>query len=314
MIVYVRNKMSKKQVVDELHRSARKNFPRRHTLAIGINETLQADLVEMIPYAKENKNTKYILTVIDIFSKFAWAFPVKNKTGLEVTQAMTKIMKSGVVPKNIHTDMGKEFFNVHFKKLMDSYGINHYTTYSTKKAAIVERFNRTLKNKMWKRFSFNGSYKWLKILPELVDEYNNTIHRTIQMRPIDVDQSAERQLKHLVYANEIRIARPPKFKVGDHVRISKYKNLFEKGYTPNWTAEIFQVRKVRYTYPYTYLLQDYKGNEIIGGFYQHEIQKAMYPDVFLIEKVLRRKGNKEYVKWLGFDSSHNSWIDKEDVV
>lgn len=306
--------MSKQQVVDEIHYSARKNFPRRRTEIKGINETLQADLVEMIPYAKDNKNIKYILTVIDIFTKFAWAFPIKNKTGLEVTQAMEKILKSGTIPKNLHTDMGKEFFNKHFSKLMNSHKINHYSTYSTKKAAIVERFNRTLKNKMWKKFSFNGSYKWLSLLPKLMDEYNNTVHRTIKMKPIEVDAENELRLQKTVFANSIEIRHRPKFKVDDYVRIGKYKSVFEKGYTPNWTTEIFKVRKVQQTNPYTYLLEDYKGNEIVGGFYEYEIQRVMYPDVFLVEKIIRRKGNKVYVKWLGFDQTHNSWINKTDVL
>lgn len=306
--------MAKQQLVDELHRSARKKFPRRRTVIKGINETLQADLVEMIPYAKENKNFKYILTVIDVFSKIAWATPIKNKTGLEVTQAMEKIIKSGIVPKNLHTDMGKEFFNSNFKKLMDLYKINHYSTYSTKKAAIVERFNRTLKNKMWKKFSFNGSYKWLNLLSKLVDEYNNTVHRTIGMKPIDVDKTAERRLQKTVFANRIELHRQPKFKIGDHVRISKYKSIFDKGYTPNWTTEVFTVRKVQLTDPCTYLLADSTGTDIVGGFYEYEIQKVMYPDLMLVEKIIRRKGNKVYVKWLGFDKTHNSWVNKKELL
>lgn len=307
--------MAKQQLVDELHRSARRNFPRRRTVIKGINETWQADLVEMIPYAKQNKNFKYILTVIDVFSKFAWAVPVKNKTGLVVTQAMEKIITPGSAPKNLHTDMGKEFFNSNFQKIMQLYKINHYSTYSTKKAAIAERFNRTLKNKMWKRFSFNGSYKWLDLLPELVDEYNHTVHRTIGMKPIDVDKAAEHRLQKTVFSTKIELpSRRPKFKIGDHVRISKYKSVFEKGYTPNWTSEIFKIRKVQLTDPYSYLLEDNTGNEIVGGFYETEIQKVMYPDLILIEKIIRKKGNKVYVKWLGFDKSHNSWVNKKDVL
>lgn len=304
----------KQQIVDEIHSSARRNFTRRTTVIKSKNETLQADLVEMIPYSKENKNIRYILTVIDIFSKFAWALPIKNKTGAVVAQALENIFESGVVPKNFHTDMGKEFFNSHVKRLMDLYKINHYSTYSTKKAAIVERFNRTLKNQMWKQFSFNGSYKWLDLLPKLVDDYNNTVHRTIGMKPIDVDVEAERRLRNTVFANKFEIRRRPKFKVGDHVRISKYKSVFDKGYTPNWTSEIFKIRKVQHTVPYTYLLEDAEGTEILGGFYECEILKVLYPDLFLVEKIIRRKGNKVYVKWLGFDNSHNVWLDKENVL
>lgn len=145
--------MSTYQVFKELHSPARKNFKRRTSVMKGINDTFQADLVEMIPYARVNQNNKYILTVIDTFSKYAWAIPVKTKTGKDVTEAMKSVLDVGKIPKNVQTDFGKEFYNTHFAKLMNDYKINHYSTYSTKKAAIVERFNRTLKGKMWFHFS-----------------------------------------------------------------------------------------------------------------------------------------------------------------
>lgn len=206
---------------------------------VGINDTYQIDLVEMIPYASINRNFKYILTVIDIFSKYAWAVPIKTKTGKEVTSAMASILSAGNVPKNIHSDMGKEFFNVDFKSLMRQHSINHYTTFSTKKAAIVERFNRTLKSNMWRRLHLRGSYKWVDILNDLVYSYNRTKHRTIKMRPLDVNKRSEMKLLKTVYLYNHKLPLEPKFKVGDAVRISKYKNHFQKGYEPQWTSEIF---------------------------------------------------------------------------
>lgn len=304
----------KDQVVGELHRSARKKFTRRSTTILGLSDTYQADLVEMIPYAKQNRNFKYILTVIDNFSKFAWAIPIKDKSGENVTKAMRTIFESGSIPRNLHTDNGKEFYNKQFKQLMKQYKVNLYSTYSTMKAAIVERFNRTLKNKMWKMFTFLGSFKWIDSIQTLVDEYNNTIHRTIKMRPVEVNVDNEINLLRTVYANKSEVRRKPKFTVGTHVRISKYKSLFEKGYTPNWTSEIFKIRKVQNTHPVTYLLKDDEGEDIVGGFYEYELQSVMYPDTFLIEKVLRRKGSKVLVKWLGHDNSHNEWINKKDVI
>ena len=135
-------------VVTELHKPARKNYARRRVHMRGIDETWQADLVEMLPYARENNGCKYLLTVIDIFSKYAWAVPVKSKSGPDVTAAMQSVLVQGRVPKNLHTDEGKEFYNVHFKDLMQRFDINHYSTHSNLKASICERFNRTLKNKM----------------------------------------------------------------------------------------------------------------------------------------------------------------------
>lgn len=150
--------MSKLQVVNEIHKPARKNFIRRHVIVKGINDTFQADLIELIPFAKDNKDYRYALTVIDIFSKYAWVRPLKSKTGVEVTSVMKSIFQSDLrVPKKMHADQGKEFYNKHFQSLMHNYKIQHYSTFSTLKAQIVERFNRTLLSKIWKMLSLNGT-------------------------------------------------------------------------------------------------------------------------------------------------------------
>lgn len=306
----------KEDVVNELHKPARKHFKRRRVIVKGLNDLFQADLVEMIPYAKINRGYKYILVVINVFSKFVWCKPVKNKSGKEITAAMQEILtKIKSVPQNMQTDMGKEFYNKDFKILMEKWKINHYSTYSNLKASIVERVNRTLKNLMWKKFSLQGNYKWFDILPEIVKKYNNTKHRTIGCKPVDVKKKDERQILLSSYTHPKIIDQQfTKFKKGDFVRISKYREAFKKGYTPNWSNEVFQIEEVRLTNPTTYLLQDQKNEKIKGGFYGYELQKVKYPDVYLIEKVLRRKGNKVYVKWLGLDKSHNLWISKENIV
>lgn len=306
----------KDDVVNELHKPARKHFKRRRVIVKGLNDLFQADLVEMIPYAKINRGYKYILVVINVFSKFVWCKPVKNKRGQEITAAMKEILtKIKSVPRNMQTDMGKEFYNKDFKGLMEKQKINHYSTYSNLKASVVERVNRTLKTLMWKKFSLQGNYKWLDILPEIVKKYNNTKHRTIGCKPVDVKKKDERQILLSSYTHPKIIDQQfSKFKKDDFVRISKYREAFKKGYTPNWSNEIFQIKEVRLTNPTTYLLQDQKNEKIRGGFYGYELQKVKHPDVYLIEKVLRRKGNKVYVKWLGLDKSHNLWISKENIV
>lgn len=309
--------MSEKQhVVDELHRPARINFRRQRVILRGLDDMFQADLVEMIPYARENKGFRYILVVINAFSKFVWAVPVKRKTGQDVAAALEKVLKSSnVTPKNLQTDLGKEFYNKHVQEIIKKYNINHYSVYSTKKASIVERVNRTLKSKMWKRFSFQGSHKWLNVLPEVVKEYNNTVHRTIGMRPNEINRSNEKKLLSTVYSKPNSTKpRKLKFKEGDFVRISKHREAFAKGYTPNWSNEIFKIVRIKLSDPIMYYLQDSKGQNIEGGFYELELQRVKYPDVYLVEKILRRKGNMVYVKWLGLDKSHNSWIHKSNVV
>lgn len=305
----------KRDVVNELHKPARMNFVRRRVIVKGINDLLQADLVEMIPHAKDNKNFKYILVVINCFSKKVWAKPIKNKTGEDVTVAMGEILSEmSIKPKNLQTDLGKEFYNKKFNELMKQNKINHYSVYSNKKACIVERVNRTLKNMMWKAFSLQGSYKWLHLLDEIVNRYNNTKHSSIGMPPSKVTRKNQKSILNEYY-NHIKMSdMKTKFKVNDSVRVSKYRNAFNKGYTPNWSNEIFKIWKVNLTNPTTYMLKDENDEKILGAFYEQELQKVKHPNVHLVEKILRRSGNKVYVKWLGLGEDKNSWIDKKNVL
>lgn len=307
--------MSKLQLTEELHHAARRNFDRRRTQMRGINDTLQADLVEMIPYASENRGMKYILTAINIFSKKAYACPLKSKTGQEVNKALESILNSMGHPiKNIHTDRGKEFYNSTVSAMLKRRKIHLYSTFSTMKAAICERFNRTLKSRMWKQFSFRGTYKWIDILPGLMSDYNDSKHRTIGMRPNDVNARNEQRLLNSVYRYTSHdLPKGSRFRVGDLVRLSKYKHAFEKGYTPNWTTEIFKVKTVRYTSPITYLLEDLHGESVEGTIYAEEMQLAKYPDVYLTH-ILKKKGSKLYVKWLGFGDEYNEWIDAKNLI
>ena len=144
-------------------------------------------------------------------------------------------------------------------------------------------------------------------LDGIVDEYNNICHRTIKMKPVAVKDD-----KYIDFKKEVN-DRDPKFKVGDHARIFKYKNIFTKGYTPNWSEEVFVIGKIKNTVPWTYDINDLNGEDIIGTFYEKELQKTNQNE-FRIEKVIKRKGDKLYVKWKGYDNSLNSWIDKKDLV
>lgn len=307
--------MSKEKIrlVEELHAPARHNFPRRRVIVRGYDDLWQADIVDMQPHAKINRGQRYILTIIDVFSKYAWGLPLKTKGGNDVANAFKIVLQDGRQPKNLQTDEGKEFYNTNFHKVIDKYGINHYSTYSVMKASVVERFNRTLKNDMWKQFTLNGSYRWVDLLPKLLNDYNRRRHRTIGMRPIDVTPKNSKHLLNTVYS-KIKILGPAKFKIGDKVRVSKYKSTFAKGYTPNWSYEILEVDKVQRTNPVTYRLKDSFGNIITGGFYEHELHSVRDPDIYLVEKILRKKGKKVYVKWWGMDAAHNSWINKNNVL
>ena len=148
---------------------------------------------------------------------------------------------------------------------------------------------------------------YINKLDDIVSEYNNTYHRTIKAKPVDVKDNTYIDFKREVNDKD------PKFKVSNHVNISKYKNIFTKGYTPNWSEEVFVIKKVKNTVPWTYVITDLNGEEIIGTFYEKELQKTNQQK-FRIEKIIKTKGDKLYVKWKGYDNSFNSWIDQKDLV
>lgn len=309
--------MSKLDVVNEIHKNVRINYPRRHVILKDIDDLWQADLIDMQAMSKVNCGFKYILAVIDCFSKYAWAIPLKKKSKELVSKAFETLLKNHK-PKNLQTDFGKEFYNNKFDKILKSNDINHYSTYSTKKASIVERFIRTLKNKLYKEFSLKGNYKWIDgTLDNKIYEYNHSFHRTIKQSPASINQTNKKNVLQN-YANISKttnnLLKCNRFQVGDFVRISKYKGCFEKGFTPNWSTEIFKISKVQDTHPSTYLLEDVRKQPILGAFYAQELQKTKHPEIYLIEKILKRKGNKFYVKWLGLPTSENCWIDKQNIL
>ena len=173
-----------------------------------------------------------------------------------------------------------------------------YSTYNEGKSVVAERFIRTLKKKIFKHMTAVSKNVYFDVLDDTVDKYNNTVHRSIKMKPIDVTSDS-----YAEYNKESTVTKP-KFKVGDRVRISKYQNIFAKGYTPNWSEEVFVVSKIKNAIPWIYVIRDLNGEEITGSFYEK----------FGIEKVLKRKGNKLYVKWKGYDNSFNSWSDTKDLI
>jgi len=303
----------KANVVDEIHAPARRNFARRKTIVKGLYDLWQADLAQMDMYSKDNNGYKYILVIICCFSKFVWAVALKDKSGKSVADALEPILKASKrTPKLLQTDKGKEFYNTHVKKLLKQYNIAHNSTHSTIKCAFCERVIRTLKTELWKHFSRNGSYNWIDDLDEIVHDYNNRKHSAIKIEPCNVNARNEKRILRQHFRKKRRLPKP-KFKVNDSVRISKHKREFEKGYTPNWSTEIFTVYKVLSTNPRTYLLKDYQDHEIDGCFYEQELKKTKYPDIYLVEKVIKRQNNKCLVKYLGFDSSHNQWIPLKDI-
>ena len=182
-----------------------------------------------------------------------------------------------------------------------------YSTNNEGKSVIAERFIRTLKNKIYKYMTSISKNVHIDKLDDIVRKDNNAYHTSIKMKPVDVKANTYIDFKKNVNDKD------PKFKVGDHVRISKYKNIFAKGYMSNWSEEIFIIKKIKNTVPWAYVINDLNGEEIIGTFYENELQKTDQKE-FRIEKVLKKKEDTLYVKWKGYDNSFNCWIDKKDIV
>ena len=304
-----------------LHKPIRRRFPRRRTYAKGINDLFQADLVEVGNISKYNDGYRYILTCIDVFTKRAWAVPLKNKSGVEVTSAFEKILADEKC-NMLQTDKGTEWLNSKFQTMLRENDVHFYTSENDDiKAAVVERFNRTLKSKMWRYFTRENTYRFVEVLPDLMHSYNNTHHRSIGTKPSHVNSKNEDEVRNRLYPIQTKKKRQKfKFIVGDKVRITMYRRPFKKAYAAgNWSEEIFVVDSRHATKPVTYGIKDLADERIKGKFYEQELQKIdKRDDVFVIEKILKtrkRGGRLEYfVKWRSYPDKFNSWVDNVDAV
>ena len=257
-------------LADELHKPVIKKFENRKLYSQFKDNIRGVDLADMQSLSRKNKGIKYLLCAIDLFSKYAFVIPLKDKKGISIVNAFNKIVKqSNRKPNKIWVDQGGEFYNNIFKKWLSDNDIIMYSTYNEGKSVVAERFIRTLKNKLYKYMTATGKNVYYDVLDDIVNECNNTKHSTIRIKPIDVKNNKR------VYIDEHN-EKDSRVKVGDRVRISKFKNIFAKGYTTNWSKEIFIVDKINDTVPYTYNLKDLNDEEIIGSFYDRESQKTKF--------------------------------------
>lgn len=297
------------QEVYSLHKPVRRKFKRRKTISVGIDHLWQIDLVDMTNLAVHNDGYKYLLTCIDCFSRYAWAVPIKNKNSKSVTEAFASLLNLRK-PTFVQSDKGSEFVNTSFQNLLTANDIRHYTSENDDiKCALVERFNRTLKTRMWRYFTYTNSLRYIDVLPSLLKSYNASVHSAIKMAPSQVTVHNSHELRKEAVVSR----KKPKLQVGDWVRISETKRQFKKGYLPSWTRELFKITQVHFTYPITYSICDYSDEAIKGKFYEQELQKVTPEEVFKIEKVVKTRkkhGKTEYlVRWLGYPSKFDSWVD-----
>lgn len=304
-----------------LHFQKRKTFVKNKVIAEFPNEQFEADLVEMLKFSKNNNGYKYILTCIDIFSKFAFAIPLKDKTGLSIEKGF-KIIFFKSVPQKIYTDKGKEFLNKNVQDLFRKFNIIHFTSKNEVKCSIVERFNRTLKSKMWKYFTSKGTTKWLDKLNLFIESYNKSTHSSTGFKPIDINRdNAFIVFRNLYgfpnYREMLKSAnKRSSVNVGDQVRIPYKTEVFEKSYYPNWEDIIYNIEKIVPAYKKPFYNLKINNKKIDKRFYPEQIQKVN-PEEYRIEKIIKsrvKNRNKEFlVKWLGYSSEYNSWVREKDI-
>ena len=302
-----------------LHRPRRKHFPMLPVLVFSIDEQWVADLIELQGLARWNKGTRYTLTVVDVLSKYAWVEPLKNETGVAVAHAMQTILKrAGRKPQKLQTDAGKEFYNRTFKALMKTHGIHHFSTHGDTKAAVAERFNRTLKEKLYRYLTAKNTRTYLQVLQSIVRGYNATVHRSIGVAPKDVTQANEAQVWHRLYDKRFIAGKKNKQTLlvkGTRVRLNKKHRTFQKGYLPGWTEEVFVIRRAVPGVVPTYKVQEWDETPVEGTFYPQDLQPVTVPDdgLFRIEKILKRKGKQVKVRWQGWSDKYDSWIEAKAI-
>lgn len=310
-----------------LHKHRRLHYPRRNYNVYNIDDVWETDLIDLQSIKSYNDNFNFILVVIDCLSRFAWVQPLQNKTSTVVAAAFRSILENNNnrSPYYIQSDSGKEFTGGPFQKLLKEKEINFRIARSPDvKCAIAERFNRTLKERMWRYFTNFNTKRYIDILQALVNSYNTTVHSGIKMTPNQVDltnASAARINSEKRYSHYFT-GKKPKYKVGELVRISTAKNVFAKAYEGTFTEELFRIARIsKNRAPYAYILEDLSGEAIDGIFYEQEltrVRKNLEKDTFIVEKVLATKGrgrNKQYlVHWQGYSSKFDSWVYEKDLV
>ena len=271
-------------LAEELHRPIKRKFKKRRVIVRGIDKIWAADLADMTVLSKENEGYRFLLLVIDTFSKYGYLIPLKDKKGETVADALKDIFKKRK-PEKLWTDKGREFYNKDVKDLVEL-----YSTENEEKSSIAERWIRTIKEKMWKYFTDNNTYKYIDVLPDLVEDYNNTVHSSTKLTPKEASKKKNvlTVWRNLYPDRFKKYDITPKFSVGDRVRITKKKKVFEKVYTTRWTEEIFTITEIQNTNPVTYKLADLQGEEIKGTFYEPELQKTEQ-QIYRIEKVIKKE-------------------------
>ena len=255
--------------VDEIYsKSPKRNYPTNKVIYNHVDEIWSIDLADMIDYkTSNNKGFRYIFIIIDNFSKFLWAIPLKNKYSQTITNEFSNILSTSKrKPIKIESDRGTEFYNSIFQNFLKSKNIQHYSRYTDKGPSIAERVIRTLRNLLKKPVFLAGNADWLGELPSVIKQYNNTIHHSTKMKPIDASRKSNQKL---VYNNlkDDREKQKPKYKLGQLVRTADIKRVFSKGDSTNYSYKLYTITEVIHdtipSYRLDYLPERYNQNLLL---------------------------------------------------
>ena len=307
------------------NKGVNRQFQRNRVVVSGIDDQWDADLASFISFADDNDNYKYLLCVIDIFSRFAWIELLKDKKSETIVEAFNVVLSNGRIPKRLRTDAATDFTSTKFQDNLKRKQITHFTTHSEKQANYVERFIQTIKSKIFRYVIENNNARYIDIIPNLVESYNKTWHSGIRMEPINVSKENEKQLWWQMYwpkepyVQKKRKKVVYKYNVDDTVRISYTRAAFTREYSMKWSSEIFKVnRRFNRNGLPIYKLVDWADDIVAGTFYESELQLVnVTDDMFKIENIVKYKGrgkNKQaLVHWKGWPKKFDSWILLRDI-
>ena len=308
------------QEVYTLHAPVRRRFQRDYVFATNIDDVWHMDLMDMQQYKKENNGMGFVLVLVDVLSKFAFAKCIKDKTAATVRSALESIFKgTDRRPQRLYCDKGLEFKNKTVKTYLRTMDVDiHFAENSDTKACCAERLIRTLKTRLWRYFTHVGNHRYVDVLHKIVDGYNKTYHRSIETTPQSVTEENFLSVWRKLYQSRNALkGTKPKLKRGDHVRVSKIKKQFTKGFEDNFSHEIFVVTRVLLKRPVMYEIEDLDGESVSGRFYERELVQVTPPDYFKVDKIIGERGvgvKKEYhVQWKGYPSKFNSWVRASDL-
>ena len=311
-----------------VHKDVRRKFPRSRVITNGIKDLYDMDLVHMADLKKYNDGYAYIFLIIDVFSRFAYAYPLRSKKPEEVIAALKKLFKAGNIPTNARSDFGGEFVSNKTRQFLKEHNVNFYTTRNYDvKANFVERLAKTIKKRLSKYMYSKQTNKWVEALPKIIQGYNNSVHSSIKIAPSAVNESNEAALWKQQYLppqdgkQKTKRLKPYKFQIGDVVRVAYNKTRFQKYYQQTWSDQLYIISKrFRRDGIPVYKILNYDGKtEVQGTFYTEELQKTSVTSdsLYKIERIIKKKTvkGKKYsqVKWQGWDDEYSSWVPDSDL-